>query len=74
MADKKEIKSCLDELGNLLQQIATLEEEEEYKVHVFTNEGLVFKKQFYKEMVQDLADIASVQVLDQLYKLLEIEV
>lgn len=73
MADKKEIKSCLDELGNLLQQIATLEEEE-YKVHVFTNEGLVFKKQSYKETVQDLADIASVQVLDQLYNLLEIEV
>ena len=73
MADKKEIKSCLDELGNLLQQIATIEEKE-YKVHVFTNEGLVFKKQSYKETVQDLADIASVQVLDQLYNLLEIEV
>ena len=73
MADKKEIKSCLDELGNLLQQIATLEEKD-HEVYVFTNEGIVTKKQNYKETVQDLADIANVQVLDQLYDLLEIEV
>ena len=73
MADKKEIKSCLDELGNLLQQIATLEEKD-HEVFFFTNEGLFLKKQSYKETVQDLADIASVQVLDQLYNLLEIEV
>lgn len=73
MADKKEIKSCLDELGNLLQQIATLEEKD-HEVYVLTNEGIVTKKQNYKETVQDLADIANVQVLDQLYDLLEIEV
>lgn len=72
MADKVEIKKCLDELGFFLQQIATLEEKE-YEVHVLTNEGIVTKKQDYKETVQDLADIANVQVLDQLYHLLEIE-
>ena len=73
MADKAEIKKCLDELGFLLQQIATIEEKD-YEVNVLTNEGVVTKKQDYKETIQDLADIANVQVLDQLYDLLEIEV
>ena len=73
MADKAEIKKCLDELGLLLQQIATIEEKD-YEVNVLTNEGVVTKKQDYKETIQDLADIANVQVLDQLYDLLEIEV
>ena len=68
MADKTEIKKCLDELGLLLQQIATMEEKE-YEVLL---EGVTPKMQSYAETVQDLADVANVQCLDQLYHLLEI--
>ena len=68
-ADKVEIKKCLDELGLLLQQIATMEEKE-YEVLL---EGVTPKMQSYAETVQDLADVANVQCLDQLYRLLEIE-
>lgn len=69
MADKVEIKKCLDELGFLLQEIATMEEKE-YEVLL---EGVTPKMQSYAETVQDLADVANVQCLDQLYHLLEIE-
>ena len=69
MADKTEIKKCLDELGFLLQEIATMEEKE-YEVLL---EGVTPKMQSYAETVQDLADVANVQCLDQLYRLLEIE-
>lgn len=69
MADKAEIKKCLDELGFFLQEIATMEEKE-YEVLL---EGMIPKVQSYAETVQDLADVANVQCLDQLYRLLEIE-
>ena len=69
MADKVEIKKCLDELGFLLQEITTMEEKE-YEVLL---EGVTPKMQSYAETVQDLADVANVQWLDQLYHLLEIE-
>lgn len=69
MADKAEIKKCLDELGFLLQEIATMEEKE-YEVLL---QGMIPKMQSYAETVQDLADVANVQCLDQLYHLLEIE-
>ena len=69
MADKVEIKKCLDELGFLLQEIATMEEKE-YEVLL---QGVKPKMQSYAETVRDLADIANVQCLDQLYHLLEIE-
>ena len=69
MADKVEIKKCLDELGFLLQEISTMEEKE-YEVLL---EGVTPKMQSYAETVQDLADVANVQCLDQLYRLLGIE-
>ena len=69
MADKAEIKKCLDELGFLLQEIATMEEKE-YEVLL---QGMIPKVQSYAETVQDLADVANVQCLGQLYNLLEIE-
>ena len=69
MADKAEIKKCLDELGFLLQEITTMEEKE-YEVLL---QGVTPKMQSYAETVQDLADVANVQCLDQLYRLLEIE-
>lgn len=69
MADKVEIKKCLDELGFLLQEIATMEEKE-YEVLL---QGVTPKMQSYAETVRDLADVANVQWLDQLYHLLEIE-
>ena len=69
MADKVEIKKYLDELGFLLQEIATMEEKE-YEVLL---EGVTPKMQSYAETVQGLADVANVQWLDQLYHLLEIE-
>ena len=69
MADKVEIKKCLDELGFLLQEIATMEEKE-YEVLL---QGVTPKMQSYAETVRDLADVANVQRLDQLYHLLEIE-
>lgn len=68
MADKTEIKKCLDELGFLLQEIATMEEKE-YEVLLH----LTPKMQSYAETVRDLADVANVQWLDQLYRLLGIE-
>lgn len=69
MADNAEIKKCLDELGLLLQEIATMEEKE-YEVLL---QGVTPKMQSYAETVRDLADVANVQWLDQLYHLLEIE-
>lgn len=69
MADKAEVKKCLDELGFLLQEIATMEERE-YEILL---QGVKPKMQSYAETVQDLADVANVQCLDQLYYLLEIE-
>ena len=69
MADKVEIKKCLDELGFLLQQITTMEERE-YEILL---QGVTPKMQSYAETVRDLADVANVQWLDQLYHLLEIE-
>lgn len=69
MADKVEIKKCLDELGFLLQEITTMEERE-YEILL---QGVKPKMQSYAETVQDLADVANVQCLDQLYRLLEIE-
>lgn len=69
MADKVEIKKCLDELGLLLQEISTMEERE-YEILL---QGVKPKMQSYAETVQDLADVANVQYLDQLYHLLEIE-
>ena len=69
MADNAEIKKCLDELGFLLQEITTMEEKE-YEVLL---QGVKPKMQSYAETVQDLADVANVQCLDQLYHLLEIE-
>ena len=69
MADKAEIKKCLDELGFLLQEITTMEEKE-YEVLL---QGVKPKMQSYAETVQDLADVANVQCLDQLYHLLEME-
>lgn len=74
MSKKEEIKLCLDELGHLLQMLATMEEKE-YPVVI--NRGKSDEKEkmsSYKETVQDLADIAAVQFLDQLYGLLDIEI
>ena len=68
MADKAEIKKCLDELGFLLQEITTMEEKEYEVLLHFTP-----KMQSYAETVRDLADVANVQWLDQLYRLLGIE-
>ena len=52
-----------------MQEIATMEEKE-YEVLL---QGVKPKMQSYAETVQDLADVANVQCLDQLYRLLEIE-
>lgn len=74
MSKKEEIKLCLDELGHLLQMLATMEEKE-YPVVI--NRGKSDEKEkmsSYKETVQDLADIAAVHFLDQLYGLLDIEI
>lgn len=74
MDKKEDIKLCLDELGHLLKILATMEEKE-YPVVI--NRGKTNEKEkmsSYKETVQDLADIAAVQFLDQLYGLLDIEI
>ena len=73
MDKKEELKLCLDEIGHILQMIATMEN----KIYTAvigkgTDEEKTIKTS-YQETVQDLADIANVQFLDQLYSLLEIE-
>ena len=73
MTKKEDIKLCLDEIGDILQAIATMEERE---YSTFINVGTPDEKEkiaSYKETVQDLADVAAVRFLDQLYELLEID-
>ncbi|MDN6627043.1 MAG: hypothetical protein L0K82_07500 [Pisciglobus halotolerans] len=73
MTKKEDIKLCLDEIGDILQAIATMEERE---YSTIVNVGTPDEKEkiaSYKETVQDLADVAAVRFLDQLYELLEID-
>lgn len=73
MDKKEDLKVCLDEIGHILQTIATMEEKSYAVVVKKENNEEETIISSYKETVQALADVANVQFLDQLYSLLELE-